>query len=257
MSGGAPLLLLPDSRRGHGTYSLTIELAAQPEPALSNALIEATRRCVTIAGRGAFPAAQIAPVDSSAQLLGDVVQDLQMLTWLLEVRNLDLYGFEFLRNMAMRLDPDGIVVRELRVDGPAGQPAARRKPEPSDSNEFDAYPAVSKHLGFALHGEGGDVGKMRRCLIELSVLVEAVHVERLSRWITPWYELLDAGAFARPIGLPSQIHSFRGAVTLFDEQSIEITVNRFQASETGWHPLLNMLDTCWPGTRTITKVLVD
>jgi hypothetical protein len=257
MTSNTPLLLLPESRRGHGIYSLTIELAAPLEEPLLRPLLQATRSFIAAASRGAFPAEQISPLDSSARLLEEVVQDLQVLIWVLDVRNLDLYGLELVRNMAMRLEVQGIAVSGLRLDGPAQLPAERRKSDPEDENEFDAYPAVSKHLGFASKGEEGDVGKMRRCLVELSVPVETAHIARLSQWVAPWYELLEGGAFARPVGLPSETESFRGDVTLFDEQSIEITVNRFQASETAWHPLLNMLGTCWGDRPVIANVLVD
>jgi hypothetical protein len=135
--------------------------------------------------------------------------------------------------------------------------AIQLKSLPSDNNEFDAYPAVSPLVRFRLEGEGGDVGKLRRCVVELATIVEAAHVDQLKEWIDPWFRVLEAGAFSMPVGPATETDCIRGSVELFDEQSIEITVNRFQASETAWHALINMLDTCWGTLPLISKVLVD
>jgi len=208
--------------------------------------------------RGAFPAPGTSPLASRFSITDERLEASDRITCTILGNGFDLYGFELLRNMGQRLERNDIVVRRIELSEPEVE--GRRthpKSEPVYENEFDAYPAVSPLVRFTLEGEAGNVGKMRRCLVELTTIVEANHLVHLTDWIYPWFRLLESGAFSMPIGLPTETDSFCGDVVLFDEQSIEIGINRFQASETAWHALINMLDTYWRTTPLISKVLID
>lgn len=131
------------------------------------------------------------------------------------------------------------------------------KPEPTDDTEYEAYPDLSPLVRPDVLFEFIDYGKSRRCVVDFATRIEAAHVYRTDDWIDPWFELLEAGAFALPVGCASETDSIAGALTLFDEQALEITVNRFQASEAAWSALINMLDACWSQAPLLSTVTVE
>ena len=93
--------------------------------------------------------------------------------------------------------------------------------------------------------------------IDFATRIEAAYVYRTDDGIAPWFELLEAGAFALPVGCASETDSIAGALTLFHEQALEITVNCFQASEAAWSALINMLEACWSETSLLSTVTVE
>jgi len=248
---------LPSSDRyGTGSYSLVVEVGKP----LDAGTIEALRRVAALiaeAGqRGAFPAPGHSP-GSSRMKIAYARQEEHRLLFLSDGEGFDLYAFELFRNMIHRLLRQGIETREIRVSDlqrPLITPY--RKPEPNDQNEYDAYPSPA-HVRFAVEAEDFIPTKMRRCLVELALPVEAFHVHQIQQWIAPWFDLIEAGAYALPVGHATEVDSLRGDVELFDEQSIELTVNRFQASETAWGTLVNMLDTCWGDTTLISRFMIE
>lgn len=254
----ATSLVLPScDRHGAGSYSLVVEVGKP----LNEGAIEALCRIaalITEAGqRGAFPAPGHSSGSSRMKMEYAHQEEQHRLLFLCEGEDFDLYAFELFRNMSHRLLRRGIEVRDLRVsDLKRPLTAPYRKPEPNDQNEYDAYPCAAR-VHFAVEVEGFIPTRMRRCLIELAVPIEAFHVLHAQQWIAPWFDLLEAGAYAVPVGHAAQTDSLRGDVELFDDQSIELTVNRFQASETAWGALINMLDTCWGDTTLISRLMIE
>ena len=174
-----------------------------------------------------------------------------------QARNIDLRAFELLRNMGQRLLRQGIELRELRLSEIGGKPTLRyRKPVPDERQEFEAYPAVAK-VRFGVETTGFIDTRMRRCLVDLVMPVTAAHVLRMRHWVAPWFDLLEAGAYAMPVGSATIVDCIRGDVELFDELAIELTVNRFQASEAAWAALVNLLDTCWEDGSVIFKLMIE
>ena len=104
--------------------------------------------------------------------------------------------------------------------------------------------------------EGGGDGKFRRCLVELTTTVGASHVGNVRSWVASWFRLLEAAAFALPVGYAWETDCVGGDTTIFDERAIEITVNRLQASECAWHALVNMLETGCGGT-PVSKMTIE
>lgn len=257
MTPATTTLVLPSSDRfGTGRYSLVVEVGKP----LDVGAIEALRRIaalMTEAGlRGAFPAPGHSP-GLSRMTIAYARQEEYRLLFLSDGEGFDLYAFELFRNMIHRLLRQAIEVREIRLsDLQRPLIAPYRKPEPNDQNEYDAYPSPA-HVRFAVEAEAFNPTKMRRCLVELAVPVEAFHLLQVQQWITPWFDLIEAGAYALPVAHAAQVDSLRGDVELFDEQSIELTINRFQASETAWGTLVNMLDTCWGDTTLISRLMIE
>ena len=176
----------------------------------------------------------------------------------LKARSVDIRAFQLLRAMLARLRLHGIVVTRITVTE-LGQDERQQVElaEPVDTNEYTIYPEMSSRIGFAVAGEDSDFSKSRRCLVEMRHTVEATNVLGLGDWIKPWYMLLEAGAFAMPVGLPDETTSISGAVTIFDELTIEISIDRFQASESAFFVLINMIDAYAHQFMSVVRVIVD
>jgi hypothetical protein len=250
-------LFLPESRWALGTYVLTVDVASPIRESAFDEVLSKVQLLAAAGECGAFPAAATSPLQTRFGVGNALVYDERQLTCHVSANGVDLNAFELLRNMSDRLTRKDIDVRKIELAPvTTALTPTRRKPVPTDESEFEAYPAVSPLVRCVLQGEAGEVGKMRRCLVDLTVGVEVSHITRMAEWVDPWFGLLEAGAFSMPVGPAQETESIRGSVALFDEQAIEITVDRFQASETAWHALINMLDACW-ATPLILKVLVD
>jgi len=257
MSRRPPVLLLPENRRGAGIYSLIVETGADLDEEVRGTILSRIQTLARLGDSGGFPAAGISPGASRFRVGGARTQDPHRLACLIEMENIDLYGFELLRNMYERLVRDQIDVLQIRLAPEASVTDAKVKALPTWDDDFDEYPPVSPEVRYRLEGEEREFGKMRRCLIELRTIVEAEHVDHLADWVKPWFDVLEAGAFSRPVGPAWETDCIRGSVALFDEVSIELVVNRLQASETAWHPLINMLDRCWGAEPLIVHLLID
>ena len=251
-------LVLPSSdRHGSGLFSLTVELARPADDAALAALQRVSDVLAAAARQGAFPVPGCSPGASRMKSSFARQEDERCLIFEVEAERIDLRAFELFRNMGQRLRRQGIDVREMRLSKVGGAPTKPyRKPEPDERNEYDAYPAVAK-VRFGVEAEGFIATRMRRCLAELSVPVVAAHVLHARRWLAPWFDLLEAGAYAAPLGRASETDSIRGDVELFDELSIEISVNRFEASEAAWSALVNLLDTCWDDGDLVTRLAIE
>ena len=257
MSIDFPTLRLPSARAGRCSWELCVQ-TAHPLDAPAAARIGAVLQTLAeAANHGAFPLVGSPPAASRLALGGQHLDAQNMLVVLVEADNFDPRGFELLRCMAERLVRQEVLVRAIAIGerGHAWQATAR--PAPDDDGEYEAYPPRSSLVRFEVLREPLDDSRSRRAVVDLVDAVRPGDVEQLSAWLRPWQHLLDAGAFAQPVGLPSQTESVAGATTLFDERAIEVSVNRFRASECAWDVLANMIDACWPDVRRVSKLMID
>jgi hypothetical protein len=149
------------------------------------------------------------------------------------------------------------IVVELPAD-PYGQHPDRLMPLILyEDNEDDEYPQPSQRLGFDCQQEEVDDTWVRRCVVEYAAPVAAEEVDRVKAWVAPWFDMLESGGYALPIGLPSQVQSIAGSVVQFDELSIEVSVMRFDACEMAWNPLLNMLDAGRNPAAPVVRVVME
>jgi hypothetical protein len=128
---------------------------------------------------------------------------------------------------------------------------------PDEDTEYDRYPQRKSAVRFPVRREWQGDHRARRCVIELASAVAAEHVARLRAPVQHWFALLARGAFAVPVGLPSETDCIPGDLTLYDEFSCEITVNRFEASEMAWNALVNMLDAQWHAEHQILELMIE
>jgi hypothetical protein len=157
------------------------------------------------------------------------------------------------------LPAQGWEVSEVRVQEPRLGPVRRVDlPLPDDSNDEDVYPTFSNHLPFSVDWVNVPFSMSRRCLVELTRPVEPADVQAVADRVELWGALLLAKGFALPSELPlEEIESFLGDVTQFDECTIEISVDRFQACATAWAVLVNLLDSYSRTGVGVAKVIVE
>jgi hypothetical protein len=257
MTVQAALLLPSSDRRGSGFYSLAVELAQPAEDTAVVVLQRTTAILEAASNRGAFPAPDCTPLSSHMHLSLSRLDNERVAIFNVQAENVDLRAFELLRNMTQRLMRQGIEVRELRLSETGGVPSSLyRKPGPNERNELASYPSVAK-VRFGVETAEFVDTRMRRCLVELLMPVAATHVQRMRQWLVHWFDLLESGAYAMPVGMASEVDCLRGDVEIFDELAIELTVNRFQASEAAWSALVNLLDTCWEDGSVIAKLSIE
>lgn len=257
MQEAPPSLVMPHPPADSGGFLLRMEAQTTLDEAGIQAIVGIVEAWAGAAAHGAFPAAGVAPVRSGLRIDKARVDTPGALAFELQAQAIDVRAFQLLRSMAERLQRQRIAVRTVTVDMPAGSGRARSWPVITDESEFDSYPARSRQLRFAVTREPVDDRRLRRAVMDLHSPVTKGHVERLNAWMKPWFDMLDAGAWAHPVGPAYDVHCTSGSITLYDEQAVELCVNRFQASECAWDTMLNMLDACWPDERQIERVEID
>jgi hypothetical protein len=257
MSPDTPLLLLPSNRHGSGRLELRIEAAS----VLDGPGIEHISDIVHVlskgASHGAFPAPGVEPASAYLRIGKTGVEESRVLVFEVDGDGYDWRGFQLLRSMSERLLRYDIKVLRVALSSSSAPWDEVPTPLPTDETEYDAYPAMSSLIRFQTIREPLDDGKSRRAIVDLFTEVDKSQLQRLDVCLRPWFHLLEAGAFALPVGLPSETESIAGAVTLFDAQSIEVSINCFQASECAWNAFVNMVDACWADMRFVSHVTIE
>jgi hypothetical protein len=157
------------------------------------------------------------------------------------------------KEVAVASDISRILVREIR-DGIRQEVEL---PLPDDLNEADVYPPVSSELSFTVEWDDTVVSKGRRCLVEFQNPPGPFHVAGIAARASMWGDILEAGGYAMPLGLPHEIESIAGSISQFDEYTVEVEVARFMASEAAWDILLNLLDSYSRSASRIVMVTVE
>ncbi|MGZ8942690.1 MAG: hypothetical protein ACXW00_07990 [Methylobacter sp.] len=256
MNDDGTALYLPMHRCAAGRYSVDFNLDVT-DPDTLELLQNCMLSFVTAGNQGAFPAPGLSPGSVWLRAGVFIQQSPNRFVCELEGENFDMNGFELLRNMVEWLVRRDIDVRRIVVMSADPVDKPRLKPPPTDNTEDAAYPAMSPVLGFEVTRDWIDDGKFRRCLVELSTHIDTSSVDRMVSCVSPWFQLLESGAFSLPVGHAWETDCVAGAVTIFDAHSIEITINRFQASESAWHALVNMIDSYWRNLLLVTKVTIE
>ncbi|MEA3183133.1 MAG: hypothetical protein QOI59_6656 [Gammaproteobacteria bacterium] len=168
----------------------------------------------------------------------------QAIEALINSTGFDIRCMQVLRNLLLReLESDerlsSMVVTALADADVAGRTAVL--PFPEEDTEETQYPAARDALGFHCVEEELADSWVRRCMVEFVQPLQMQDLERISIATDPWFDLLEGGGYAFPLGHPRETESVRGAVLQFDEYSVEISMMRFQASDMAWNALVNML----------------
>lgn len=176
----------------------------------------------------------------------------------LHVAQLDPLVFQCLRQMVALLRKDDINIDKISVvDREALQPRQVPLGWPDEDNEVKVYPRLSPELEQVLLFESGNFAKSRRFLVELDRSIAPVALVEFECWVLPWYRLLECSAFSMPVGLPQETDSLAGQVSQFDDVTVEVTVDRFLASEQAWLVLANMTGAFWRSHARIQRILID
>jgi hypothetical protein len=230
---------------GVGSPAAALELTfpgVSARDAAGRALLAEALRVFVAAGAGGYPLADVVPAQSQL-LTADLTSRQGTFSCRMDAIQVTPNAFQLLRNLLSRQRSLGLKVEEVVVRDVTARNAPRRfVPQPKDEDEDDLYPPVSTRLGFRLvEAEETPTGKMRRFLVEFAQSLEAAHVQAVEGCARPWFDLLVGGAFALPVEWPADADCFAGEVTVFDEVTVEVCVDRFISSENAWNVLVNLL----------------
>jgi len=171
---------------------------------------------------------------------------------------IDIGALQCLRNMVRRLRRERIAIKRIDVLDAETSAGLTQTPDwPSEATELHAYPQAHQKLLSFLEYSGSDFGKSRRCLVELGHSLTTDDVLLFERAVQPWYRLIEMGGYAMPIGFADEIDTIAGSVSQFDEHTIEITVNRFVASEMAWVGLGNAAVAFWEPIGKLVRIAVE
>ncbi|MDX8507950.1 hypothetical protein [Mesorhizobium captivum] len=115
-------------------------------------------------------------------------------------------------------------------------------PYPDEVDGRPVYPARRIRLQFVLTIDATITSRMRRLVLTMRGPQSPTEIAAVEDWITPWANALVNGAFVLPHIDPEIAANVFGGVQLFEEDSIEIVVDRFDSSEEAFDVLINMLD---------------
>lgn len=225
-----------------GAIGLSLEHSTawvEADVAFVTALVESFVRAGAL---GAYTAPKAAPGTGELELIGAPKVAAAGLTFQLRGAHVDARAFQLLRHMLSRLESDAGMLRHMFVVGTTPGAGVRVAYPPVDyDNEADQYPEAPAKPGFAVVVEEGAFAKARRVLVEYPSVVEGKVVDELCSYAAAWGELVEAGAFALPIGLPDVIYCVMGVVSQFDAITFEIEIPVFSGSELGFDVLLHLL----------------
>lgn len=258
MTSLIPLLTVQGVTPSSEEINVAFELS-RPFPALAKEQLKYVSEAFILAGaHGGFPSSKVATTKSKIGLVFITEERADVVSLALKVELIDRLAFQLLRSMVARLKRNQLIVSSIIVSDPS-RPSDEPVlvPPPDENNEESVYPNLASNIGFELEREQSEFSMFRRCLVEICQQVAAERMVEFSDWIKPWFLILEAGGFAMPVGLPDETESLAGSVSQFDETTIEIVVNRFQASECAWNVLINMIASYQNSSFTVSKVTID
>ena len=244
MDGRYPTLHWQKRPGRAGRTALRIDLREPCTAEGADTLAETVEAFCAHAQAGAFAEASTPPggcrctLAASTPGAGGLHHDYEI-----DCHGIDWRSFQLLRNMLAWPGPEVLQVRGLTVaGGPWHLPQPAAAPLIDDDNEDTAYPAVHAMVAMGYADEQAPIeGWCRRALLYLHAPVAQDHVDAIESLVLPWFELLEAGAYALPVGWPWEVQSVGDAVTPFEEDCVEINVLRFKASEQAWASLGNLI----------------
>jgi hypothetical protein len=143
-------------------------------------------------------------------------------------------------DLQRRFGAASIVVRVVdSLDG-AGSVQLPGADPASDESEVDLYPGAGNWRPFKL-AMTPQPGRLRRCVVTFDQGLDALVLKAIASTIEPWVQLLELGGFEQPTSLPGTRTCSFGGVQIFDVDSAEIVVDRFDAAEGAWNVLANLL----------------
>jgi len=254
MNFSFPSLSLAVSGRSMIIYEVMLDLKISDAKNAIEKIESVMLLFVLVGAHGGLSIPSARPIQSRLTLLPNDAN----LVSKLEGYFVDSRAFQLLRNMCSRLSLQNIAIKNITVlECGLKKDLLSPVPVPSETNESDVYPEISSLIEFEVLWEQSEFSKSKRCLVEFTNPVDSTILSGLNEWIRPWYQLLEEGAFAMPLGSPDETESIRGTVNIFDEYTIEISIVRFQVSECAWNVLINMLEAYCTNSFKICRVIID
>lgn len=222
------------------------------------ALLPLIESFVCAGANGGFPLRDAGTARTTVLLSSGELISPTTVRHVLEVRDVDWRAFQLLRSMVARLRSNKIFVQSINISDPMFPSANPVYFDwPDENTEEAAYPNVTRRAESLLIFEDNDFSKVRRLLVEVDAALGPERVTCFAAWVEPWYRMLEFNAFAMPIGHPSVTDSIAGSVSQFDEVTIEISVDRFMATECAWNILASMICAFDWSSGSLVGIVVD
>jgi hypothetical protein len=232
-------VFVPDRRNLKGRFELAFDFARIEEMQCADTIDALLDPIALVAQRGAFRADSAKA--SVFRIADRAIRDLQ-LTYSLDLDAVDPRFVELLR--AALAQNQAFLPERLSLLPPPGDATPLRELAwPDDDDPYMGTPVRISEPIFPVTIDATITSRMRRAVVVMAGLQQARDVERLADWLAPLGELLEAGAFCLPSAAPGEAISTFGGVQIFEENSIEIIVDRFDANEAFFDVLVNCLDT--------------
>ncbi len=258
MAEGFPTLVMAAGEGLHEEVDLTFQIEEGSPDVVVHSIEGALSTLVKAGASGAFPSAAASADQSRLILVHSPHYTNHEVKARVKATNCDPRCFQLLRNMVGRLVLEGFLVPRItaRVDRMPGFVEVQSL-VPDVYNMYQVYPAPSQYLTFEVEWLGTSFSKARRCLVECARSIEPNEVSEISEKVKSWGRLLEAGAFAMPVGFPDEVDVVDISASQFDDVTIEVAVSHFKASEAAWCPLLHMLDVASRRLIPVVKVIVE
>jgi hypothetical protein len=234
-------------------------LLGRPESAIyAPELFPLMASFVRVAVNGGFPLRDVGGVSTILLRSYSELVSQTTIRDVLEVRNLDWRAFQLIRSMVARLRSEKIFVQSITVLDPMTSPTNTIYLDwPDEINETDVYPALIRRAETLLTLSDIDFSKSRRLMVVVDGPLTPKEVIGISAWVEPWYWLLEYNSFSMPIAHPANACSIAGSVSQFDDVTIEISVDRFMATESAWNILINMICAFGWSPRSLVGLVIE
>lgn len=232
-------LRVPNKRSLDGAHRLD---AAFERPDAAEQLAPLVGRLALAGSRGALASTDAAVAQCRFELTGRQL-DARRLRFELGLAGIDPRFVELVRAGASH-HPDRPAPTELVLHpvSPAGPVDLRELPWPDDQNPFLNYPGRARDITFRVDADRSITSRMRRAVVTFVRDLGTADIESLADWLAPLEALIEDGAYCLPSPSPTDAVSIYGGVQLFEPDSAEIVIDRFDANEAFWDTLVNMID---------------
>ena len=234
-------IAVPRALPSRGRFRVVVSYRADPDPeirgtveALFSLLMEAAAGGAFRTGAGPEPAWFVGATERWEEGPRETV-------FRVELRDVDPRFIECLRSgCEARAIAAGI--ESIVIDTEPGGADLATIAHPNGVEGRAIYPPLAR-LRLPFEDRFEEATRMHQIILAMNGPARPEQIAALAAHVAPWGALLEAGGFVLPRLDPELAASVMGPVQIFERDSIEIVIDRFDADREGLNALVNMIDT--------------
>ena len=232
---------VPRAQPSQARIRITITHVANAIPETVAFFSDLVSKIAAAAINGAFRMARLPETQSHATRPVSVAGGPRHTVFELDLNAVDLRFIECLRS-ACEAQELSAQIESVAIDTvpPSGDVVMIAHPNGIEGR--DIYPPLLRPR-LNIDNQFDSSARMHQIIIEMDRPVQASDIDAVAEFIAPWGKLLEAGAFCLPRLDPALAYSIMGPTKMFEADSVEILIDRFEADLEGMNALLNMIDT--------------